>query len=208
MPATELNAACEISPKLCLGGEQWVTLRFYAKPDLTTSEVFKVYGTAEEPLQIFTEFEAYNSQQGLTVFWQNDCANPNNLCTLSDSYMTIGLTEEASISGVSDAVNPEFYPPGTSEDFAFFSFDTDDDQFTSLDSLNPLDLSGVEEQGWGVFVDDVLPQHCKPDDQRTGAFGPSHGGAQFEVKRPNQLRHVAQRRPQRSADHRIHPLPH
>ena len=165
MPATELNAACEISPKLCLGGEQWVTLRFYAKPDLTTSEVFKVYGTAEEPLQIFTEFEAYNSQEGLTVSSQNDCANLNNLCTLSDSYMTIGLTEEASISGVSDAVNPEFYPPGTSEDFAFFSFDTDDYQFTSLDSLNPLDLSGVEEQGWGVFVDDVLPQHCKPDDQ-------------------------------------------
>ena len=23
----------------------------------------------------------------------------------------------------------------------------------------------MEEQGWGVFVDDVLPQHCKPDDQ-------------------------------------------
>ena len=82
-------------PKLCLGGEQWVTLRIYAKPDLATSEVFKVYGTADEPLRILSEFEAYNSIEGLTVSSQEDCANLNNLCTLSDSYMTIGLTEEA-----------------------------------------------------------------------------------------------------------------
>ena len=165
VPATELDELCG-SPFGCLGGEQWVTLRIYAKPDLATSEVFKVYGTADEPLRILSEFEAYNSIEGLTVSSQEDCANINNLCSLSDSYMTIGLTEEAeSFSGVSAAVNAEIYPSGSAEDFAFFAFDVADDEFTSLNDVNPLDLSGPEEQGWGVFVEDVLPQHCKPDGQ-------------------------------------------
>ena len=165
MPATELDELCA-SPFGCLGGEEWVTLRIYAKPDLATSEVFKVYGTADEPLRILSEFEAYNSIEGLTVSSQEDCANLNNLCSLSDSYMTIGLTEEAeSFSGVSAAVNAEIYPSGSAEDFAFFAFDVADDEFTSLNDVNPLDLSGPEEQGWGVFVEDVLPQHCKPDGQ-------------------------------------------
>ena len=165
VPATELDELCG-SPFGCLGGEQWVTLRIYAKPDLATSEVFKVYGTADEPLRILSEFEAYNSIEGLTVSSQEDCANLNNLCSLSDSYMTIGLTEEAeSFSGVSAAVNAEIYPSGSAEDFAFFAFDVADDEFTSLNDVNPLDLSGPEEQGWGVFVEDVLPQHCKPDGQ-------------------------------------------
>ena len=165
VPATELDELCA-SPFGCLGGEEWVTLRIYAKPDLATSEVFKVYGTADEPLRILSEFEAYNSIEGLTVSSQEDCANLNNLCSLSDSYMTIGLTEEAeSFSGVSAAVNAEIYPSGSAEDFAFFAFDVADDEFTSLNDVNPLDLSGPEEQGWGVFVEDVLPQHCKPDGQ-------------------------------------------
>ncbi|HAY56140.1 MAG TPA: hypothetical protein DCX49_01810 [Flavobacteriales bacterium] len=165
VPATELDELCA-SPFGCLGGEEWVTLRIYAKPDLATSEVFKVYGTADEPLRILSEFEAYNSIEGLTVSSQEDCANLINLCSLSDSYMTIGLTEEAeSFSGVSAAVNAEIYPSGSAEDFAFFAFDVADDEFTSLNDVNPLDLSGPEEQGWGVFVEDVLPQHCKPDGQ-------------------------------------------
>ena len=167
VPATELDELCG-SPFGCLGGEQWVTLRIYAKPDLATSEVFKVYGTADEPLRILSEFEAYNSIEGLTVSSQEDCANLNNLCSLSDSYMTIGLTEEAeSFSGVSAAVNAEIYPSGSAEDFAFFAFDVADDEFTSMDDVNcPTGfVQQREEQGWGVFVEDVLPQHCKPDGQ-------------------------------------------
>ena len=181
VPATELDELCG-SPFGCLGGEQWVTLRIYAKPDLATSEVFKVYGTADEPLRILSEFEAYNSIEGLTVSSQEDCANLNNLCSLSDSYMTIGLTEEAeSFSGVSEAVNAEIYPSGSAEEFAFFAFDEADGQFTSLNDVNPLDLSDPEEQGWGVFVEDVLPQHWKPDGQGLVLLAQVNGVRNSEV---------------------------
>ena len=161
IPSPELDAACGSSYG-CPGGHEWVTLRFYAKPDASTSEVYKVFGNAEHPLQIVPESEAYNSSLGLLVNSQGECDVANPTCSQSDTYMTIGLTESANVSGVSGAINPAIYPAGNEASFGLFASDVDDDGFAT-DSVVPLNLSGPVEMGWQVDVDDVLPQNCKPN---------------------------------------------
>ena len=161
IPSPELDAACGSSYG-CPGGHEWVTLRFYAKPDASTSEVYRVFGNTAYPLQIVTESEAYNSAFGLLVNSQGECDVINNECTESDSYMTIGLTEEAGVSGVSGAINPEIYPAGNEASFGLFAFDEGDVDFIT-NNVVPLNLSGPVEMGWQVDVDDVLPQNCKPN---------------------------------------------
>ena len=171
VPATELDELRD--PFECLGGENG------SRSGFTPSLIWRPAKCSRCTARRTNLFESSRNLRQTPS--RIDGVFARRLCQQPAQTLTIGLTEEAeSFRGVGTPA--EIYPSGSAEDFAFFAFDVADDEFTSLNDVNPLDLSGLKNRDGACLWKTCF--RCIASQARARAFGPSHGGAQFRGEWP------------------------